>query len=66
MAKSIAKPEKCQGCTYCIVTCPKKAISQTDQLNGKGARPIVVDQEKCVGCGACYVVCPDYVFTITD
>lgn len=66
MAKAIAKPEKCQGCTYCVQICPKNAISQTDETNGKGYRPIKVDLDKCIGCAACYTVCPDYVFTITD
>lgn len=66
MTKAFAKPEKCQGCTYCVMACPRNAISQTDSINGKGYRPIQVNHGKCIGCGACYTVCPDYVFTITD
>ena len=66
MAKAIAKPERCQGCRYCMEVCPKNAISVEKTINLKGYEPIKVDLELCVGCGACYTVCPDFVFDIIE
>lgn len=66
MAKAIARPERCQGCRYCIAACPKNAISVVKTINLKGYEPIEVDLDKCIGCGACYIVCPDFVFDIVE
>lgn len=45
-------PDKCQGCTKCMETCPAGAIS-----GGEGLI-CVVDSEKCIRCGKCFQVCP--------
>lgn len=66
MSKAVANKDRCQGCRYCIQACPKDAISIDNEINGKGFKPIVIDEEKCIGCGACYVVCPDYVINILE
>jgi NADH-quinone oxidoreductase subunit F len=46
-------PDKCnKACDHCLVTCPTKAVFNTET----GIKAI--DQEKCVKCGTCKIVCP--------
>ncbi|HEX2922453.1 MAG TPA: NADH-ubiquinone oxidoreductase-F iron-sulfur binding region domain-containing protein, partial [Chloroflexota bacterium] len=44
-------PDKCKGCSLCLINCPSGAID--------GARKQVhkIDQSKCIKCGSCYDVC---------
>jgi len=62
LSKIIVKQERCKACEYCIVACPKKAITATGNINAKGYSTVTVDSEKCIQCGICYHVCPDCVF----
>ncbi len=63
MAVVILK-ERCKGCGYCIAVCPKKALTQTQNLNKQGYNYVEVDEETCVECGMCYTMCPESVFEI--
>lgn len=54
--------ERCKECSYCIIHCPKEALSFSGVYNQKGYNTVVTDHDKCVRCGICYTVCPDYVF----
>ena len=47
----------CIGCTLCVKTCPKQAISMQGNL-------AVIDPALCVNCGLCVAKCP--VKAITD
>ncbi|MBN1318545.1 MAG: 4Fe-4S binding protein [Anaerolineales bacterium] len=58
--------ERCKACGYCVLSCPKKALALSDNLNTKGYQMVVVKDEKCNGCGICYTVCPDGVFALVD
>jgi Dissimilatory sulfite reductase (desulfoviridin), alpha and beta subunits len=51
--------ERCKGCGICVAACPKKALSFSEEINGKGYNFVVNDHDKCVLCGICYTVCPD-------
>lgn len=64
MSKLTIHTKRCKGCGLCIRECPRKALSQTNELNEKGYKIVVVDDEKCVGCGICYEMCPDCVFEL--
>lgn len=44
--------EMCIGCGLCVMTCPKKAITKTDENIS------MVHQDMCIGCGACKIACP--------
>ncbi len=52
-------PEYCKGCGLCIITCPVKAISFSDELNFLGTNLTKVDLNKCIACGKCQQICPD-------
>ncbi|QJT09514.1 4Fe-4S binding protein [Oceanidesulfovibrio marinus] len=54
--------ELCKGCGYCILQCPKDALSLSSTVNRKGYNVVDLDQEKCILCAICYTVCPDSVF----
>ena len=62
--KITTKPERCKQCELCVVNCPKKAISFSEEFNAFGYRPAVIDDAVCIGCGICYTMCPDGVFTV--
>ncbi|PID75870.1 MAG: oxidoreductase [Deltaproteobacteria bacterium] len=54
--------ERCKSCGYCVLTCPKKALSFSETTNSRGYTTVALDTEKCIVCGICYSVCPDYVY----
>lgn len=66
MEKMVLHLESCKNCRYCVVVCPKKAISVSTNINKKGYPTVLVDEEKCIKCGTCYTVCPDYVYEIVE
>lgn len=52
--------EKCKGCTYCVMCCPKKILQMSNDLNKKGyIYAKVIDEKECIGCGNCYKFCPE-------
>lgn len=64
MEKMIIHPQGCKSCEYCVVNCPKKAITLNGPINKAGYSTPTVDKSKCILCGTCYNVCPDYVYEI--
>ncbi len=66
MAKVIIDEKICKGCSMCVVACPKKIISLSeDKFNAKGYRPaVVIDMDKCIGCAFCATMCPDSVISV--
>lgn len=61
-ARMTQNRELCKGCGYCILQCPKDALSFSSTVNRKGYNVVDIDQEKCIQCAICYTVCPDSVF----
>ncbi|HUI82834.1 MAG TPA: FAD-dependent oxidoreductase [Candidatus Binatia bacterium] len=51
--------ENCDGCAYCVDTCPFKAITLLEYM-WQGAVKKVVDANEtvCKGCGCCEATCP--------
>lgn len=52
----ILKNNKCTGCSACVHSCPKQAISFT--LNSYGFFTPTINNERCVNCGLCITKCP--------
>lgn len=52
-------PEYCKGCGLCIVRCPVKALTFSNDLNFLGTQMPQVDIGKCTACGLCQLTCPD-------
>jgi 2-oxoglutarate ferredoxin oxidoreductase subunit delta len=64
--------ERCKGCGLCIIFCPKKQISISDELNKKGYYPAAFAEEsaenpemvECTGCALCGTMCPDVAIEV--
>lgn len=52
----IEHKQNCAGCTSCMASCPKNAI--TMEKDGWGFQYPSIDMKKCVNCGLCDKVCP--------
>jgi heterodisulfide reductase subunit A len=51
--------ENCDGCAFCIDTCPFKALTLIEYMNGGNIRKTVeVNPVQCKGCGSCMATCP--------
>lgn len=54
----------CRDCETCLESCPEKAISRIQHLDG--SFEYVSDDKKCIGCGICAGVCPCGIWTLKD
>ena len=51
--------ENCDGCAYCVDTCPFKAITLLEYMWQGSVKKIVdTDETTCKGCGCCEATCP--------
>ncbi len=57
--------ERCKGCGFCIITCPKGCIALEDNFNTMGYHPAYLKVgEDCTGCGLCAEMCPDIAIEV--
>lgn len=60
IAKVLIDKEKCKGCQYCEIYCPKNCIKMSEELNRHGVNyAVFVNNAACITCGLCVAVCPD-------
>lgn len=66
MAKVSFNEDRCKGCGLCVLVCPKKIITlSNDKINSKGYHPAeMTNQEACIACAFCATMCPDMVITV--
>ena len=51
--------EACDGCAYCVDTCPFKAITLLEYMwQGTVKKSVQADETICKGCGCCEATCP--------
>ena len=51
--------ESCDGCAYCVDTCPYKAITLLEYKWQGGIKKVVeTNESSCKGCGCCQATCP--------
>ncbi len=56
----VIEKDKCKGCEYCIIYCPKKCIEISRDINIRGVNYAVFSRpEACIACGICARVCPE-------
>ena len=56
---SFVVDENCDGCAYCVDTCPYKAITLFEYMRGDAVKKTVeVNESVCKGCGCCMATCP--------
>jgi heterodisulfide reductase subunit A len=56
---SFVVDENCDGCAYCVDTCPYKAITLLEYMReGMIKKTVEVNESICKGCGCCMATCP--------
>jgi heterodisulfide reductase subunit A len=51
--------DNCDGCAYCVDTCPYKGIKLFEYMRGDAIKKTVeVNETVCKGCGCCMATCP--------
>jgi len=51
--------ESCDGCAYCVDTCPFNAITLVEYTrDGAVKKTIEINEALCKGCGTCQATCP--------
>ena len=56
---SFVVDENCDGCAYCVDTCPYKAITLLEYMReGTIKKTVEVNESICKGCGCCMATCP--------
>lgn len=54
----------CRDCETCMQSCPEKAITRIQHLDG--SFEYVSDAKKCIGCGICAGICPCGIWTLKN
>ena len=51
--------ENCDGCAYCVDTCPFKSITLVEYMwQGSVKKVVETNESTCKGCGCCQATCP--------
>uniref|UniRef100_A0A7C3ZCT2 4Fe-4S dicluster domain-containing protein n=1 Tax=Desulfobacca acetoxidans TaxID=60893 RepID=A0A7C3ZCT2_9BACT len=51
--------ENCDGCAFCVDTCPFQAITLIEYMSeGNIKKTVEVNEVQCKGCGSCMATCP--------
>jgi heterodisulfide reductase subunit A len=51
--------ENCDGCAYCVDTCPFKSITLLEYMwQGSVKKVVETNESTCKGCGCCQATCP--------
>ena len=62
----VVNTDRCKGCQWCIVACPKDVIAVAQKQGNVHGYPFVesAKPDDCIGCAACATVCPDGCITV--
>ncbi len=53
--------ERCKGCEFCVVYCPREVLRISERFNKKGYHyPEAIKENACVDCNLCENICPEF------
>jgi NAD-dependent dihydropyrimidine dehydrogenase PreA subunit len=56
----VVHPDKCKGCSLCVVACPTHSLRVTAEINRLGYHPVeFLPDTGCTACGVCFYACPE-------
>jgi heterodisulfide reductase subunit A len=61
LESTVSRPidENCDGCAFCVDTCPFQAITLLEYMSdGHVKKTVEVSEVQCKGCGSCMATCP--------
>ena len=57
--------ERCKGCEFCCMVCPKQLLSLVEEYNSKGHHYVTIaNPSECTGCRFCAIMCPEIAIQI--
>jgi 2-oxoglutarate ferredoxin oxidoreductase subunit delta len=57
-AEITIRADRCKGCEFCVMFCPKQCLQM------EGVLPVVTDATSCTKCLICESVCPDFAIRV--
>ncbi|MBL7158200.1 MAG: 4Fe-4S dicluster domain-containing protein [Candidatus Omnitrophica bacterium] len=61
MTRIKIRKDRCKGCMFCVLACPRKLIKESGKVNKRGVMYVefLPAGLQCTGCAMCAIMCPE-------